>query len=90
MHGDGNGAVSDGGAHNGPKMAQNNQKWASTRRAPVGFSVPVHGQNSVRQRVGCLLVMFGSIFARQMVSVVPIWARLGPACIPQSDGVEFG
>ena len=69
------------------KMVQNHSKRGPTalRRAPAGSPVPVHGQNPLRQRLGCPFCRGLTNFRPQMVSVGPIWACLGPACVPRSE-----
>ena len=76
----------------GPARAQNGPKSPkaglnSLRQAPAGFCVPVHGLNPLGRRVGCLFVVW-CLFCQRApfrVSVGPIWACLGPNCVPRSE-----
>ena len=69
-------------AQKGPKTAQDHQKHRlmALRRAPAGTGVPVHGQNPLGQRVGCLFVAFCPFSPINDVG----WHNLGMVCALQS------
>ena len=69
-------------AKNGPNSPETGP--GDSEAGASGFSIPVCGQNPLRQRVGCLSVVYCPFFCPNVVSVGPIWAISGPDCGPQS------